>query len=278
MAKHNTLKTETRVLGELDEAIKSSVKRNGGRGIRLRCGAFNLASATRCVKGTGSGKADFVIGGQAVDDEKLFISHKAEGFSHNGYGSGGSKAFPSRSPFHSERAWNFVRWAVEHCRGNPEHGMHLEHDGLLRWTGRYRGVWCIPPEEVKRLVVYGPKPRAPFGPLNCHLSAVGDPIFSVTNGDGGLTLHIDFPSGLCSNGVDLPGGDDEPIICIAAPIGAQKHEYLLTPDASKAIRGFHGWLGFFPYRLIAKAEQAAAAGRAGGKGADLERVVWPNQI
>ena len=79
MPKHNTLKTETRVLGELDEAIKSSVKRNGGRGIRLRCGAFNLASATRCVKGTGSGKADFVIGGQAVDDEKLFISHKAEG-------------------------------------------------------------------------------------------------------------------------------------------------------------------------------------------------------
>lgn len=258
---------ETAALRALQDQL-ATIMRSGG--VTINCGRFSVANITGGAKAPASAKADFVL--MSGHQPRLFISHKATGFSHNGYGSGGNKAFPHRSPYRSELIWEFASWAADYCMRTQQ--TTVDASGLFRWTGPERGIWCIPPRNVGNLIVYGPRfGESAYGLYNCHVAAVGAP--RLASAPEGYTLSFD--GGIESNG-DIPRGDDAPIIGIGGCIASQKDVYLLRKDGA-GIRGFHGWLAFFPYRLVREAEERAMAGKPGrGKADGMIRTAWQVEL
>ncbi len=241
--------------------LKEAISKCGGP-ITVECGKFKASEVEKVTNAQVAAKADWVLTGHAALGE-LFLTHKATGFCHNGYGSVGTKAFPSRSPYHEPRIWAYAKWARAYCQSN--HDTELR-EGILYWkAGTPRGVWCIPPPDIQNLIVYGPEFRMQdprYGALNCHVAAIGSPRLEQT--DKPRTYRLRFSSGLSSNG-EVPGGDDEPILCIASRVGSQKHTYLTSTAGGREV-GFAGWVGVFPRRILNSQSP---------KGRNLEEVKWP---
>jgi hypothetical protein len=254
-------KTQDATLEAIKAMIDDSVARSG-ESITVECGRFTATGVTGVDNAPTHAKADWVL---TCEDSgsQLYITHKAEGFSHNGYGSVGTKAFASKSRYRSPKIWAFAKWARAYC---IEHQETEISNGIMHWRGNgYRGVWCVPPKELQALIVFGPEyqvrnPR--YGLFNCHVSAIGDP--ELTQIDGASRYRLTFKRGLHSNG-EIPDGDDEPILCIGSRIGQQMHTYL-TANVGGSVEGFAGWVGVFPSRIL---------NGQSPKGARLEPIPWP---
>ena len=259
-----SLAAETKALQIINDAIAHAVPSPGGA-ITIACGRFTETGITHAQKAERSDKADFIL--MAKESPKLYISHKANGFCWNGYGSGGKKAFEHRSPYRDKKIWEFAKWAANYCVTHQK--TRVVREGIFEWTGPERGVWCFPPASVQNLIVYGPKFDESYGPFNCHIAAVGEPILE----NSGDCFRLSFNGGVESNG-DIPKEGDAPIISIGGRIGAQTNTYLTDEKT-----GFHGWLGFFPYRLIEKSQENRDVSRKRrGKGDGLVKVDWPPEL
>ena len=141
---------ETAALRNLQHQLAAVMRPEG---VTVTCGRFTVHNVTGAVKAPPRAKADFQL--MSGDEPRLFISHKAAGFSHNGYGSGGKKAYPHRSPYRSPIIWQFARWAAEYCVRTQQ--VKIDARRLFRWTGPERGIWCVPPRDIGNLIVYGPQ-------------------------------------------------------------------------------------------------------------------------
>ncbi|MGH2728895.1 MAG: hypothetical protein ACRDKS_18125 [Actinomycetota bacterium] len=264
--KSRTLLAETKALQALQAQIDAArAALDVGRTLSIACGHFSVSGITRAVKAPARGKADFIL--VARETPELFITHKASGFCWNGYGSGGSKAYQHRSPYHDPVIWAFARWAADYCLANQR--VRFVERGFFEWVGPERGIWCVPPARIQNLIVYGPEFGGQLGPSNCHIAAVGPPTLTPH----GNAFRLRFGDSTTSN-AEVPTDGDLPIIAIGGRIGVQQHRYHTHPD-----RGFFGWLGFFPYRLIQRSAETAhrRKGRP-GKGDNLVQVEWPDEV
>ena len=269
--KKKNLKAEQQTLESLTQKF-NEVTRNGSSPISVECGIFRVEGVTGVQKAPAKVKADFML--MSGTTPVFWISHKAACFGHNGYGRGGAKAFPSRSPYHCPTIWRFARWAAEYCINDPKQPTEIDGNGFFKWTTPQRGLWCIPPKKVANLIVYGPQFGHAFGPLNCQVAAVGGPVLTQSKKGG---LRISFER-LTSNGA-VPEGTDAPVIGIGGCIGAQEDKYQLyqQPVGNQCqIMGFHGWLAFFSYGFVQEAEMRAQTREPGrGKADGMIRVAWP---
>jgi hypothetical protein len=263
--KSRSLVAETKALQSLQAQIEAALALDVGGTLHIESGRFSVSGITRAIKAPGHVKADFIL--MAGETPELFITHKASGFYWNGYGSGGRKAYLSRSPYHDPVIWAFARWAADYCRENQR--VRPVEPGFFEWVGPERGIWCVPPARIQNLIVYGPEFGGQLGRSNCHIAAVGHPSLSP-HGDA---FRLLFSDSTTSNG-EVPTDGDLPIIAIGSRIGKKQDRYHTHPD-----RGFFGWLGFFPYRLIQRSAETAhrRKGRA-HKGDNLVQVEWPAEV
>lgn len=240
---------ELRVIKSIDEFLGKS-----GHPVTIICGSKIIEDVVHCQRVEGGAKADFSLidsKGQNI----FFISHKQSGFGHNGYGSLGNKAYPSRSPTKNPQIWEFMKRAREEClRMYP---VQEDPNGIVKWKNSpYRGIWCVPPVNIQNEIIFGPDYGDKPSIHNCDIVAIGEPCFKSVEGKYELT----FGDAVLFNG--NPSHEKyRPILVVAGRIGQQEH--VMYTVGTKV--GIEGWLGAFPIWTI---DELA-------KTKNLKKIEWP---
>jgi len=279
-------KTEDLVFEKLDAFI------NENPSLSIKCGRYLMKHVRRVVQPKGTLRADYIF---EAANGYFYMSHKADEFCHNGYGSLGSKAYAydennekdkNRSLYQVPRIWAWAKAAFQYCLDSTKQnlifkkGIGKKKRGLYCWEPEideapFRGVWCDPPDDICCLQVYGAEFKyidslvddkgKIFTDNNCQLCCVGQPTFTPKDD----YCLLEFSGGAHSSG-EVPVGDDRPYMSLHTNLGKRQTEYSISPGTI-----IFGNLGSMLRREITLALQLEKDDKKRiRKGTRLESIKW----